>query len=195
MFTVTVHTTAAGELVVRLPSIHAAAAEATTEEDKGPSPIAPELKELAWGGGSFIVLFVLMRVVLFPRVKKGMQARYGKIRDDHQTADDLRAQARAEVAAYEQELASVKAEAAKRIDAVRQSLEADRATAIGAANERIAAKRAEANAANDAAKAAASQHIRAAVVDVSGRAAELATGRKPGADVVDGVVNSLMGAN
>jgi F-type H+-transporting ATPase subunit b len=192
MFTVTVHTTAAGELVVRLPS-NITAAEAATE-DKGPSPIAPELKELAWGGGSFVVLLLVMRLVLFPRVKKGMQARYGKIRDDHQTADDVRAQARAEVVAYEQELASVKAEATKRIDAARQALEAERAAAIGAANERIAAKRAEANAANDAAKAAASQHIRAAVVDVSTRAAELATGRKPGDAVVDGVVSSLMGA-
>jgi F-type H+-transporting ATPase subunit b len=193
MFTVTVHTTGAGELVVRLPSTNVAA-EASTEEDKGPSPIAPELKELAWGAGSFVVLFVLMRLVLFPRVKKGMQARYGKIRDDHETADSVRAQARAEVASYESELAAVKAEAAQRIDAVRQELEAERATAIGAANSRIAAKRDAANAANDAAKAAASQHIRAAVVDVSGRAAELATGRRPGADVVDSVVDSLMGA-
>lgn len=193
MFTVTVHTTAAGELVAR--SLIPQAAEATTEEeDKGPSPIAPEVKELAWGAGSFVVLFVLMRLLLFPRVKKGMQARYGKIRDDHETADSVRAQARAEVATYEQELAAVKAEAAKRIDAVRQTLEAERATAIAAANERIAAKRAAANVANDTAKAAASQHIRAAVVDVSGRAAELATGRKPGAAVVDSVVNSLMGA-
>jgi F-type H+-transporting ATPase subunit b len=193
MFTVTVHTTGAGELVVRLPSINVAA-EASTEEDKGPSPIAPEVKELAWGAGSFVVLFVLMRLVLFPRVKKGMQARYGKIRDDHETADSVRAQARAEVAAYEQELAAVKAEAARRIDAVRQTLEAERVAAIAEANERIAAKRAAANAANDAAKAAASQHIRAAVADVSGRAAELATGRKPGAAVVDSVVTSLMGA-
>jgi F-type H+-transporting ATPase subunit b len=193
MFTVTVHTTGAGELVVRLPS-SVTAAEATTE-DKGPSPIAPELKELAWGGGAFLVLFVLMRLVLFPRVKKGMQERYGKIRDDHQTADDVRAQARAEVATYEQELAAVKAEAAKRIDAVRQELEAERATAIGAANERIAAKRAAANAANEAAKTAASHQVRAAVIDVSARAAELATGRKPGADVVDRAVTTLMGAS
>lgn len=193
MFTVTVHTTGAGELVVRLPMQHVAA-EAATTEDTGPSPIAPEAKELAWGAGAFIVMFVLMRIVLFPRVKKGMQARYGKIRDDHETADATRAAARAEVAAYEQELAGVKTEAAKRIDAARQAMEAERATAIAAANDRIATKRAAANAANDAAKAAASHHIRAAVADVSGRAAELATGRRPGADVIDSVVTSLMGA-
>lgn len=192
MFTVTVHTTGAGELVVRLP-MERVAAEATTE-DKGPSPIAPEVKELAWGAGAFVVFFVLMRLVLVPRVKKGMQARYGKIRGDHETADSVRAAARAEVLAYEQELASVKAEAARRVDAARQATEAERAAAIAAANERIAVKRAAANAANDAAKAAASHHIRAAVAEVSGRAAELATGRRPGDDVINNVVTSLMGA-
>jgi F-type H+-transporting ATPase subunit b len=192
MFTVTVHTTGAGELVVRLP-MSRVATEATTE-DTGPSPIAPEAKELAWGAGAFVVFFVLMRLVLVPRVKKGMQARYGKIRDDHETADALRATARAELVAYEHELASIKAEAAKRVEAARQEMEGLRATAIAAANDRIAAKRAAANAANDAAKAAASHHVREAVADVSARAAELATGRRPGADVIDRVVTALMGA-
>ena len=191
MFTVTVHTTGAGELVVRLPQ-NQVTAEAGTE-DKGPSPIAPELKELAWGGGSFIVLFLAMRLVLFPRVKKGMQARYGKIRDDHESADAMRAAARGEVAAYEQELAGVRAEAAQRIQAVREIVEAERAAAIGVANERISASRSEANAADDAAKAAAAPHIKEAVADVSGRAAELATGRKPDAAMVDSVVTSLIG--
>ena len=76
----------------------------TVVEDKGPSPIAPEIKELAWGAGAFIVLFVLMRVWLFPRLKKGMDARYGKIRGDHETADATRAAANAEVAEYEAEI-------------------------------------------------------------------------------------------
>jgi F-type H+-transporting ATPase subunit b len=192
MFTVTVHTTGAGEFVVRLP-MSRTATEAGTE-DKGPSPIAPEVKELAWGAGAFIVLFVLMRLMLFPKVKQGMQARYGKIRTDHETADSVRAAARGEVAEYEQELAAVKAEATKRIDTARQALEKERAIAISAANERIAAKKAVANDANEAAKAAAETHVRAAVVDVSSRAAQLATGHKPTAKVVEDVVSSLMGA-
>ena len=53
--------------------------EDTAEEvevSKDPGPIVPELKELAWGAGSFIVLAVLMRFVLFPKLKRGMDARY-----------------------------------------------------------------------------------------------------------------------
>jgi F-type H+-transporting ATPase subunit b len=179
MFTVTVTATAAGHAVVAHLSQALVAAEAT-----GPSPIAPEIKELAWGAGAFIVLFVLMRIVLFPRLKQGMDARYGKIRGDHETAEATRSAAKAEVAAYEAELASVKAEATKRIDVARQTLESERTAALAEANGRIAARRAQANAETDAARAAAEEHVHAAVADVSSR---------PDAAAVTGIVLSLMG--
>ena len=189
MLTVTVTTTAAGHSVVlNLP--HSSVAAAATE-DAGPSPIAPEVKELAFGAGSFIVLFVIMRLVLFPRLKQGMDARYGKIRGDHETADSVRAAAKAEVAAYEAELATVKAEARQRIDAARVTLEGERTAALTEANARIGARRAEAKAAADAAKAAAAEHIEAAVVDVSSRVTELATGRRPDAAEVSTIVSAL----
>ena len=190
MLTVTVTTTATGHSVVlNLPHSQVAAAETT--EDAGPSPIAPEVKELAWGAGSFIVLFVIMRLVLFPRLKQGMDARYGKIRCDHETADSVRAAAKAEVAAYEAELATVKAEARQRIDAARVTLEGERTAALTEANARIGARRAEAMEASDAAKAAAAEHIEAAVVDVSSRVTELATGRRPDAAEVSTIVSAL----
>jgi len=191
VFTVTVTTTSAGHaVVVNLPRTTGEAS--TTAEDKGPSPIAPEVKELAWGAGAFFLLLILMRLVLFPRLKAGMDARYGKIRGDHQTADETRAAARAEVAEYEAELATVKAEARQRIDVARQTLEGERTTALAAANERISARRAEAIAATEAARAAAAPHIEEAVADVSSRAAELATGRRPDPAAVSGIVSSLM---
>jgi F-type H+-transporting ATPase subunit b len=191
VLTVTVTATGAGHAVaVHLPQT-AGGAEAGTEKTP-PSPIAPEVKELAWGAGAFIVLFIVMRIVLFPRLKQGMDARYGKIRGDHETAEATRAAAKAEVAAYEAELASVKAEATKRIDVARQTLESERTAALAEANSRIAARRAEANAATDAARAAAEEHVHAAVADVSSRVAELATGRRPDAAAVTGIVSSLM---
>jgi len=191
VFTVSVTTTGAGYVVVvnQPGALPQAAAET---EDKGPSPIAPELKEMAWGAGSFVVFFVLLRLVLFPRVKKGMDARYGKISSDHQTAESLRAAAKAEVAEYEAQLAAIRTEAARRVDAARQTLEAERTSALAEANSRIAAKRAEAAAATEAARAAVAPHIREAVVDVSGRAAELATGRRPDAARVNEVVGALI---
>lgn len=191
MLTVTVTTTGAGHsVVVHLPQT-ATEAE-TTVEDKGPSPIAPELKELAWGAGAFIVLFVLMRLVLFPRLKQGMDARYAKIQGDHQAADAARAEAKAEVAEYEAELAVVRAEARQRIDAARQVLENERTAALTEANARIAERRAEATAASEAARTAAEEHVQEAVADVSSRAAELATGRRPDPAAVNRIVSELM---
>lgn len=164
----------------------------TAAEDKGPSPIAPEIKELAWGAGAFIVLLLLMRVWLFPRLKKGMDARYGKIRGDHESADATRAAANAEVAEYEVEIASVKAQAAARLEAARGVLENERTAALAEVNGRIAVRRTESNAASEAARAAAAEHVQAAVADVSSRVSELATGHKPKPAAVTGIVEALM---
>ena len=72
------------------------------------------------------------------------------------------------------------------------TLEDERTAALAEANARIAARRAEAMAATEAARAAAAEHIQAAVVDVSSRVTELATGRRPDAAAVTSIVSSLM---
>lgn len=168
------------------------ATEAGVEAGEGPGPIVPELKELYWGAGSFIVFALLMRFYLFPRLKKGMDARYAGIRADHEQADAARAAARAEVADYEAQLAAVKAEAAAKVDVARQALEAERQEQVKALNAQLAERRAAAQAETEAAKAAVRDQIHAAVADVAGRAGELATGRRPDATVVARVVNEVM---
>jgi F-type H+-transporting ATPase subunit b len=162
------------------------------EAGEGPGPIVPELKELYWGAGSFIVFALLMRFYLFPRLKQGMDARYAGIRADHEQADAARAAARAEVADYEAQLAAVKAEAAAKVDVARQALEAERQEQVKALNAQLAERRAAAQAETEAAKAAVRDQIHAAVADVAGRAGELATGRRPDATVVARVVNEVM---
>lgn len=159
---------------------------------KDPGPILPEMKELAWGAGSFVVFAVLMRYVLFPKVKKGMDARYEGIRSSHESADAERSSARAEVAGYEAELATIKAEAAGIVDAARATLEAERAAKLAEVNAGIAERRAAAAAQAEAVRVAARGQIHAAVSDVAGRAGELATGRRPATDVVDRVVSEVM---
>lgn len=156
------------------------------------NPIAPEMKEIIWGFGPYVVFALLMIFVLFPKLKKGMDARYESIRSDHEQADAMRAAARAEVAEYEAQLASVKAEAAAVVDAARQQLEALRQERLAELNARLAEERAAANAQNEAARAAVRDQIQSAVADVAGRAGELATGRAPSADVVSRVVNEVM---
>ncbi len=188
--------------VVHLPAIYwhgstahfVAAGETGTAEtvSKDPGPIIPEMKELAWGAGSFIVFALLMRFVLFPKVKKGMDARYNSIQSSHDSADAERSSARAEVADYEAQLAGIKAEAARVVDVARATLEAERQARLAEVNVGIADRRAAALAQAEGVRAAARDQIHAAVSDVAGRAGELATGRRPAAAVVDQVVSEVM---
>ncbi len=158
-------------------------------------PIMPEVKELVWGFGSFVVLAVVLRYVLFPKVRAGMTARYDGIQADFEKADTLTASARAEVAEYDAQVSSVRSDAQGRVEAARATLEAERTDKLTAVNARIAEKRAVATAEVEAARAAASTQIADAVASVAARAGELATGKVPNAAVVSDAVNNAMGVN
>ncbi len=165
-------------------------------EAEGPendlNPIAPELKEVVWGFGAFIVLALAMRLFLFRKVRDGMTSRYERIEGDRESAEESMASARADVADYEAQLAAVRADAQTRVEAARAKLEAERTEQIAAANARIADKRGAAAAEVDAAKRAAHGQVESAVVDVSTRLSELATGRRPSDEVVRRAVGDTM---
>lgn len=160
----------------------------------GPSPIVPEMKELVWGAGAFIVFALLMRFFLFPRLKKGMDARYNSIREGHESADAARASARSEVSEYEAAVAAAKAEAAKVVDQARATLESERQSQIASANSRIASKREAAQRDAEAARSAVRGQIESAVSDVVASAVELSTGKRPDASVVSRAVADAMSA-
>jgi F-type H+-transporting ATPase subunit b len=166
-------------------------------EAEGPendlNPIFPELKEVVWGFGAFVVLALAMRLFLFRKVRDGMASRYDRIEGDLETAEESMASARADVADYEAQLASVRADAQTRVEAARATLEAERAEELAAANARIAEKRSAAAAEVDAAKQAARGQVESAVVDVSARLSELATGRRASDDIVRRAVVESMG--
>ena len=194
MLTATVTHTSTGAFSVRLVPGAAlpAASEETGVEVAEPNPITPDTSELLWAAGSFFVLLVLMRYFLFPRLKKGMDQRYGAIRADLEGADKVKDDARSAVADYEKALADIRAEAAARVDAARRTVDSERATRLAEVNARIASKRAEADSATDAARAAARGEIASAVAQVASRAAELATGRVPDSAVVQSAVAAAM---
>jgi F-type H+-transporting ATPase subunit b len=196
---ITVHVThlGAGGFEISFPQTAPAQETTATEEsaDTGPSPIAPEWKELLWGFGAFFVFFILMRIWLFPKVKKGMEARYGLIRGEHENADSIRAAANKDVAEYQAALAQVRAEATARIDASRAQLEQIRSERLAEVNAQIAERRAAAAAEADAAREAARGEIETAVADVASRAAQLTVGREPDSNTVRQAVSTVMGGS
>jgi F-type H+-transporting ATPase subunit b len=158
------------------------------------NPIFPELKEIAWGFGAFIVLAVLMRWVLYPRLHKGIEARNQLIRSGHEDAEQITAAAQGDAEAYEAQLASVRAEAARRIDAARATLEQERSERLAAVNASIGERRAAAAAEVEAAKAAAQGSVEMAVRDVAAAAGRLATGRQPDDAAVEAAVSAVVSA-
>ena len=158
------------------------------------NPIAPELKEMAWGFGSFVVLALLMRYYLYPRLRKGMDARYAMIRGGHEQAEQVTDAARDDVAQYEGQLAAIRAEAQQRIEAARATLDRERAERLTEVNARIAERRAAAATEVEQARLAAQADVENAVRSVAARAGELATGRAPDPGVVDAAVADVMSA-
>jgi F-type H+-transporting ATPase subunit b len=168
----------------------AEAEHAVPEDDL--NPIFPEVKEILWGFGSFVVLALLMRYFLYPRLRKGMDARYGLITSGHEQAEQITASAKGDVANYESQLAAAKAEAATRLDAARGTLEGERSERLAEVNARIAERRAAAATELENARAAVQGDVEAAVRDVAARAGRLATGRDPDPSVVAEAVSSVM---
>lgn len=170
----------------------------TAEEKEIPesdlNPLSPEPKEIIWGFGAFVVLALLMRYVLFPKLRSGMHARDEKISGDRERAEATTASARADVAEYEAQVATIRAEAQQRVDAARATLEAERTEKIAAANAEIADRRSAAMAEVEAARTAAQSDVESAVVDVVTRGVELATGQSATTDQVSGAVRTAMGA-
>ena len=196
MLTVIVTKSSGGVVDVRLSSAITADDAATTSTgqpvDTGPNPIAAEPKELLWSAGAFLVLLVVMRYFLFPRLKKGMDERYASIRSNIEGADHVKSSARADVANYDAAVAAVRLEAAARVDAARQTLDAERTARLAEVNAAIAAARAQSDVANNAARVAGQAQVASAVASVVSQAAELASGSRPEQSVVDQVVKQVM---
>jgi F-type H+-transporting ATPase subunit b len=158
------------------------------------NPIFPEVKEIAWGFGSFIVFAVLLRYVFFPKLRKSMDARYFAIRSGHEQAEQTTDDAREAVAQYEAQLTTIRGEAQQRIEAARATLESERSEQLAAVNTRIAEKRAAAATQAEQARQAAQADVESAVRAVASRAGELATGRTPDPQTVNDAVTAVMSA-
>ena len=158
----------------------------------GPNPIAPDIKELAWGAGSFIVFLFFMRLFLVPKVRKGMASRYESIQADHEYASATRDGAKQDVARYESAIAEIRSEAARRLETARQTLDKERSEKVAQVNAQIAQRRSAAEAEVAAARAAAQSQIVTAVGAVTTRATQIAVGVSPDAAIVSRSVQQAM---
>jgi F-type H+-transporting ATPase subunit b len=171
---VVIHAGASGAEVV-VPRQETTTTTASTKE--APNPILPVGNEVWWGLGCFLALVLVMRVWLFPKMKKGMMARNAKIQGDLDTAERVREEAADDVAAYEAALAEARGEAARILEVARHEVDADRTAKVTAANARISEQRAVAQAELEAARAAALGQVEDIAVEVASAASERILGK------------------
>lgn len=88
---------------------------------EAPSPILPATKEVVWGAISFTVLFVLLAKVAYPPIKKGMQARTDRIRENLDDAERVKTEAATILEEYQRQLADARNESNRIIEEARQT--------------------------------------------------------------------------
>ena len=144
---------------------------------EAPNPIIPELTEIIWGGIAFLILLVLMQWKLFPAVKRGMDRRAAKIRDDLDAAETARTEALGVKAGYEAELADARSESGRIVDAARADAERVRAELIARAEAEAAELRQRSDLDVEAAKRQALADLQGEVGAIVIGAAETVIGR------------------
>ena len=139
---------------------------------EAPSPIIPELNEIIWGGGAFLILFVVMVKKGFPAVKAAMDARADKIRDDLDAAEKAKTDAQSVHADYEARLADAKNEASRLIDEARGAADQVRADLVAKAEADISEMKSRATTEIEASRQQAIADLRAEVAGIALGAAE-----------------------
>ncbi|MBC8365121.1 MAG: F0F1 ATP synthase subunit B [Actinobacteria bacterium] len=166
---------------------------------EAPSPILPETNEIIWGGGAFLVLFVLMVKKGYPAVQGAMEARADRIRADLDEADQAKLDAQSVKSDYEARLGDARTEASRMIDEARGDAEKVRADLIARAEADAAGIRERAAAESEAAKAQAIADLRSEVAAIALGAAERVVQSSLDADVhgnlIDAYIDEVAGAN
>jgi len=162
---------------------------------EAPSPIIPELNEIIWGGGAFLVLLGLMLWKGFPAVKNIMDERTDRIANDLDEAERAKTDAQGVKAQYDAELADAKAEAARIIEEARQQAGEVRASLEARAEADIAEMRVSAQAEADGARSRAMAELQSEVSDIVVGAAERVVqanlDRDAQAQLIEDYINSV----
>jgi F-type H+-transporting ATPase subunit b len=144
---------------------------------KAPSPILPAKNELIWGTISFVVLFVLLWKFAWPGLKKALETRTERIRDDLNAADGAKTEAEHVLEEYRAQLSDARNESARIIEEARQQADALRRDQEQRLQTELTAMRERASADVDAAKTQAIADLRREVSSLAIGAAEVVVQR------------------
>jgi F-type H+-transporting ATPase subunit b len=155
------HLLALGDELGFVPAEDAEELEGEIEEEGDPpNPVLPEVHEIFWPLLFFVVLWMLMKYTLYPRVRKTMDERAAKVAEDRDAADAAAAQLGSVQADYDQALARARGDAAGVIDEARERAEEYRSGIVATAEAEIAEMKSAAAGDIEAARAEALNSLR-----------------------------------
>ena len=144
-----------------------------------PNPILPEPVELIVGALVFLIVFAALAKFAFPSLNKALAARTDRIQGELERAEQVRAEAQAELEAYRKQVAGARQEADRIVEEARKAAEQLRRDAQSRAEREAADTVARAQDEIRAERARAFQELRGQVGEI---AVELA-GRVVGASL------------
>ena len=168
------------------------AVEAAEEAEEVSNPILPTLNEIFWGAIFFAALFLLVKYVLLPPVRRTLDGRAEKIRSDREAAQAARAGAGSVVTDYDDQLSGARAEAAAIVDAARVEAEQERQRILGEVEAEVSAQREATMAEIARAKADAMGRLRPQVAQLAVGAASQVIDRPLDARNQDPVINRYL---
>jgi F-type H+-transporting ATPase subunit b len=140
---------------------------------EAPSIILPATNELIWGSISFAVVLFLLWKFAWPGLKKGLDARSERIREDLEEAESARQESEQLLEQYKAQLADARSEASRMVEEGRHTAEDLRRDLETRAQTEIAEIRQRAAADVESAKAQALQDLKADVADIAMNATEM----------------------
>lgn len=173
--------TADGELILAAEEKEGAEpGEATEEhagEDQAHNPILPVMSELVYAALAFFILLAIMYWKAFPAVKKAMDSRSDRIRENLDEAERNKAEASRILEDYQRQLADAKNESARIIEEARQTAEQLRKDLMARAESEVAEFRTRANDEIAAAQARAVADVQGQIKTLAVEAAQMVVQR------------------
>lgn len=148
--------------------------------------------QLIWLALTFVVLYLLMARVALPRIGNVLSERQERIDDNLATAEELRAQAKADADAYTNELGKAREQARAAINEASQQVSSEAAAKQEALAQRLAAQIKSAEGEIEKAKVSARASIREAAIGVAQSATQRLIGTAPAEPTIAAAVERAL---
>jgi F-type H+-transporting ATPase subunit b len=186
-------------IVVRgLPQAQEQPASETQQEEEH-NPILPEVDELIFGGLAFLLVFVVLARVAFPRLNQGLEQRRRKIQEDLEKAERTKSEADQLRSNYEDQLREARGEANRVVEEARKTADSVRRDLLAKAEEESRQIVARAQEEIRAERDRASDELRRSVAELSIQLAERVVGESLTQErhlkLVDGYIDEISKRN